>query len=222
MWSRVFGDVMDLALLGAGFAARRANRKRLAVATAAVVGVTALDALCAQRLTAMTRVSAGSPDARSVRARKRITLDRPADALYRFWRDFTNHPKFMERVETVQVTGERRSHWRARGPAGTTVEWDSEVTEERPNELIAWRTLPGASIEHTGSVRFEPAPGGRGTVVTVEMQYSPPGGAITAAAAKMLGYAPEQQLQEDLRRFKQLMETGEVVVSEAGTQGGAR
>lgn len=226
MWSRVVGDVMDLALLGAGFAARGTNRKRLAAATTAVAGVTVVDALCAQRLSGLSRVSVQTTSEGTLRVRRRITVNRPPDALYRFWRDFTNAPRFMERVESVQATGERRTRWRARGPGGVAVEWDAEVSEERPNELIAWRSLDRAPFQHSGVVRFEPAPAGRGTVLTVEMDYAPPGGALTAAVAKLLGYAPEQQLQEDLRRFKQLMETGVVAVAQPGNRaiaaGGAR
>ena len=214
MWSRVVGDVMDLALLGAGFVAPRARRGRLTAAAAAVAGVTAVDALCAQRLRALTRMSVSLADDGSLRVRRRITVNRPPDALYRFWRDFSNAPRFMERVESVQVIGERRTHWRARGPAGVAVEWDAEITDDRPNELLAWRSVDSAPFRHAGSIRFEPAPAGRGTVVTAEMEYAPPGGSVTAAVAKLLGYAPEQQLQEDLRRFKQLMETGVIVVAQ--------
>jgi len=229
VWSRVVGDVMDLALLAAGFAARGTNRGRLAAATAAVAGVTVVDALCAQELTGLSRVSVQTTAEGTLRVRRRTTVNRPPDALYRFWRDFSNAPRFMERVEAVQPSGERRTRWRARGPAGLAVEWDAEVTEERPGELIAWRTLDDTPFRHAGVVRFEPAPAGRGTVVTVEMEYAPPGGAVTATAAKLIGYAPEQQLQEDLRRFKQLMETGLVVMAQPPSQasrslsaGGAR
>lgn len=214
VWSRVVGDVMDLALLAAGFAGRGTNRGRLAVATAAVAGVTVVDALCAQQLTGLSRVSVQTTAEGTLRVRRRTTVNRPLDALYRFWRDFTNAPRFMERVEAVQVNGERRTHWRAKGPAGLTVEWDAEVTDERPGEMIAWRSTEDTPFRHSGVVRFEPAPAGRGTVVTVEMEYAPPGGVMTATAAKLIGYAPEQQLQEDLRRFKQLMETGLVVMAQ--------
>ncbi len=220
MWSRVVGDVMDLALLGAGLAACRTNRTRLTAAAAAVAGITVVAALCAQQLTGLGPLSVGRTSDGALRVRRRITVNRPADALYRFWRDFSNAPRFMERVEVVQATGERRTHWRARGPAGVIVEWDAEVTDERPNELIAWRSTDDARFQHSGGVRFEPAPAGRGTVVTVEMEYSPPGGALTATAAKLIGYAPEQQVQEDLRRFKQLMETGLVVVAHAPAEPG--
>jgi uncharacterized membrane protein len=158
----------------------------------------------------------------ALRVRKRIIIDRPAEALYRFWRDFTNLPRFMDKVEAVQVMTDRRTHWRAKGPGGMTVQWDAEVTDDRPNELIGWRSLDQAPFQHSGVVRFEAAPGGRGTMVTVEMRYMPPGGSFTAAVAKLIGYAPEQQLQEDLRRFKQLMETGQIVVSESVIRGVAQ
>jgi uncharacterized membrane protein len=202
--------MIDLALLGAGFAAPRANRARLAAASAGVLGVTALDALCADQLQDASRLSVRAEPGGTLRIRKRITVNRPAEALYRLWRDFTNHPRFMQRVESVQTIAERRTRWRARGPAGAPVEWEAEVTDDRPDELIAWRSLDRGPFQHAGVVRFEPAPGGRGTVVTVEMEHAPRG-MLAAAAAKLIGMAPEQQLQEDLRRFKQLAETGQVV-----------
>ncbi|WP_406696340.1 SRPBCC family protein [Singulisphaera sp. Ch08] len=99
-----------------------------------------------------------------------ITINRPAEELYRFWRNFENLPRIMTHLESVQVTGDRRSHWKAKAPVGSTVEWDAEITEDRPNELIAWRSLEGADVENSGAVRFVPAPGGRGTEVHVEMR----------------------------------------------------
>lgn len=217
LWARVAGDAMDLALLGSAFASRHARRGRLAATTTAVAGITALDVLSSRQLTAGNG-SLVAAARRPVAARKRITINRPAEDLYRFWRDVTNFPTFMEHVRAVHLTGDRRSHWIATGPAGTTIEWDAEVTEERPHERIAWRTLGGAELPHSGSVRFEPAPGGRGTEVTVDIEYAPPGGAITAKIAKVFGQAPEQRLQEDLRRFKQLMETGELIISDAAVR----
>jgi uncharacterized membrane protein len=222
VWSRVVGDAMDLAVLISAFAAPRVRRGRLGVATAAVAGIAALDARCAQQLSGLTRVSTGSLDGRTVRARKRIIVNRPPETLYGFWRDFANLPRIMQDVESVRVMDTGRSHWRARGPGGVPIEWDAEVTEDRPDELIAWRTVDGTALPHTGVIRFEPAPGGRGTMVTLEMRYTPPGGAVSAAAAKLIGYAPEQRAQDDLRRLKQLMETGQVVVSESLLHGVAR
>ena len=106
-----------------------------------------------------------------------ITISRPAEELYRFWRDFQNLPRIMSHLESVQADGDRRSHWKAKAPAGMTVEWDAEITEDRPNELIAWRSV-GGHVDNAGSVRFVPAPGGRGTEVHVAMRYDPPGGVV--------------------------------------------
>jgi uncharacterized membrane protein len=125
----------------------------------------------------------------------------------------------MSRIESVQMRGERRSHWVAKAPGGFKVEWDAEIVDDRPNELIAWRALDGSDVDHSGSVRFESAPGGRGTIVRVEMRYMPPGGRIGALFAKIFGEEPERHVQEALRRFKQLMETGEVVRSDASLMG---
>jgi uncharacterized membrane protein len=119
------------------------------------------------------------------------------------------------------VIDDRRSHWKARGPAGKTVEWDAEIIDDRPNERIAWRSLEGADVENSGVVRFVKAPGGRGTEVHVEIRYSPPGGVLGAWLAKLFGEEPGQQVEDDLRALKQIMETGEVVRSE-GTLGGRR
>jgi uncharacterized membrane protein len=125
----------------------------------------------------------------------------------------------MRHLESVKVTGEGRSHWVAKGPAGSSVEWDAEVTEDRPNELIAWRSLEGSEVYNAGSVRFEDATGKRGAIVTVEIDYNPPGGLIGVVAAKLFGEEPYGQLQDDLRRFKQVIEVGEVVLSDATLPG---
>ena len=153
------------------------------------------------------------------RVRKSITVNRPADEVYAFWRNFENLPRFMKHLESVQVTGGGRSHWKAKAPAGTTVEWDAEVYNEKEGELIAWRTLEGSQVASAGSVRFEPAAGGRGTKVRVVLKYDPPGGVIGAAVARLFGENPEQQISEDLRRFKQLMESGEVITNEGQPSG---
>jgi len=213
VWSRVVGDALDLAALGAAFASPRTDKARAAFATANVLAVTALDVLCAQRLSAG---EGGEQPAQtgSNHVKKSIIIDAPAADLYRFWRDFENLPRFMRHLESVRVTDERRSHWVAKGPAGTTVEWDAEITEERPDELIAWRSAEGADVFNAGSVRFEEATGGRGTIVRVELDYDPPGGILGVAVAKLFGEEPAQQIDGDLRRFKQIIETGEVVISD--------
>jgi uncharacterized membrane protein len=150
---------------------------------------------------------------------KAVTVNRSVEETYRFWRDFQNLPRFMRHLEAVQVTGDGRSHWRAKGPAGKAVQWDAEIVEDQPNRRIAWRSLPGADVANGGDVRFEPAPGGRGTEVYVELHYDPPAGALGALAARLFGEEPAQQVQEDLRRFKQVLETGTVTASEATLHG---
>jgi uncharacterized membrane protein len=128
----------------------------------------------------------------------------------------------MSNLESVEVTDDRRSHWKAKAPLGASAEWDAEMTEDRPNELIAWRSLPGATVGNSGRVTFRPAPQGRGTEVLVELEYAPPGGPLGATVAKLLREEPGQQVKGDLRRFKQVMETGEVVLSEATLDGGLK
>lgn len=152
--------------------------------------------------------------------KKAVTVNRPAAELYQYWHDFENLPRFMQHLVSVQVDGEKRSHWTAQAPAGATVEWDAEIVADRPDELIAWRSLAGAAVDNAGEVRFAPAPGGRGTEVRVELQYDPPGGALGATVAKLFGEEPAQQVADDLRHFKQVLETGEITQSEASAKGG--
>jgi uncharacterized membrane protein len=135
------------------------------------------------------------------------------------WRNFENLPRFMAHVQSVKTTGRNRSHWIVKGPAGTTVEWDAEITHDEPNALLAWRSLDGADIESAGAVRFLPQTSGRGTIVSVKMQYKPPAGAIGMTVAKLFGEEPDIQVAEDLRRFRQAMETGEVATTEGQPAG---
>jgi uncharacterized membrane protein len=120
----------------------------------------------------------------------------------------------MRHLESVQITGDRRSHWCAKGPAGMRVEWDAETIRDDETEWIAWRSLEGSDVQNSGSVRFVPAPGARGTEVRVQLQYTPPGGTLGRSLAWLFGEEPDQQVHEDLHRFKQLMETGEIPLSE--------
>jgi uncharacterized membrane protein len=138
-----------------------------------------------------------------------VTIDKPRAQLYAFWRDFTNLPRFMHHIRAVTTTSERRSHWVVEAPGGRTVEWDSEIIEDQPGRAIAWRTLE-ATVRNSGRVEFADSPDGRGSVVTVTLVYDPPGGAVGKAIAKLFQQEPKIQARRDLRRFKQLMETGEV------------
>jgi uncharacterized membrane protein len=159
------------------------------------------------------------PAGRGIKLEKSVTISRSPEELYRFWRNFENLPRFMNHLEAVHVTGEGRSHWVAKGPAGKSVEWDAEIYNEKEGEMIAWRTLGDADVASAGSVHFEPAAGGRGTVVRVVLKYDPPGGKLGALVARLFGENPEQQITEDLGRFKQLMETGEIATTEGQPSG---
>lgn len=147
---------------------------------------------------------------RAIKIEQSITVDRPPDELYRFWRNFENFPRFMKHVESVEVKDDRHSHWIVKAPLGMKVEWDAEIISEIPNELIGWRSEGNGDVDNAGSVRFLQAPNGRGTEVRVMLQYDPPAGLVGAAMAKILGEDPKDQVKEDLRRFKQVMETGDI------------
>ena len=147
---------------------------------------------------------------RGIHVSRSITINKPQLELFEFWRDFTNLPAIMSHLKSVEIIDERRSHWVARGPMKASIEWDAEIINEEPNELIAWRSLEDAAVHSAGSVRFVPAPGNRGTQIRVELEYIPVGGKVGAAVAKLFGEEPGQQIGEDLRRFKQIMETGEI------------
>ncbi len=150
-----------------------------------------------------------------------VTIAKSPEELYRFWRDLENLPRFMSHLKSVRVIDNTRSHWVARAPVGMQVEWDAEIINDIPNELIGWRSIASSDIPNAGSVHFTPAPGGRGTHVKVELEYSPPGGAIGAAFAKLFGNEPSQTVSQDLLHLKQLMEAGEIATV-AGQPHGSR
>ena len=144
-----------------------------------------------------------------------ITINRPRAELYAFWRDFRNLALFMENVESVTPGDDRRSHWVVKAPAGKTVEWDSVLTEEVENEVLAWESAEGADIKNAGRIEFKDGPPGRGTEVTATIAYDPPGGDLGKLIAKLFQKEPKIQARRELRRFKQLMETGEVSTTKA-------
>ncbi|MBF2072749.1 MAG: SRPBCC family protein [Synechococcales cyanobacterium C42_A2020_086] len=151
----------------------------------------------------------------SIRVEKTVTIqNRSPEELYSFWRNFENLPIFMRHLQSVTVLDQTRSHWVAQAPLGQTVEWDAAIVTEQDNRLIAWSSEAGAEIDHSGFVRFQPAPPGRGTEVKVVMEYSPPVGLVGVTIAKFLGEEPEQQIGDDLRCFKMLMEAGEIATTE--------
>ena len=151
--------------------------------------------------------------------RRAVTVQASAADLYRFWRHLPNLPQIMRHLRSVTELPSGLSHWVARGPAGITVTWDAEIVADQPGERIAWKSVNGATVQHAGSVRFQLAPGGRGTEIHVELAYEPPAGALGVAVAKLLGEEPDLQIREDLRRFKQSIETGEIATTDGQPQG---
>jgi uncharacterized membrane protein len=159
-----------------------------------------------------------SKDSGMLRIKRGVTVNREIEDVYRFWRNFEQFPSFMYHVESVTVAN-GRSHWVVTLPGQDKAEWDAEIVTDQPNQLIAWRTLPHSKITHEGSVEFRPAPVDRGTEVRVEMRYQPPDGAFVM---KLFGADPDRHIRDDLHRFKQLMETGEVLLSHGAPEGVGR
>jgi uncharacterized membrane protein len=214
LWSRVAGDVVDLASLGKTLTSAHRGHGRAAFGIASVAAVTALDVICAQRLTEESGWAQARAEASAV-------VNRPPEECYSFWRNFENLPQFMTYLESVRVRGDNRSHWIA-DVAGLKVEWDAEIENDIPNQQIAWRSLANSDVSHSGSVEFARAPGGRGTIVRVRMDYGDVPQAMGAAAAAIVGKNPEQMIWKELRRFKQVMETGEVITTDGQPAGRRR
>jgi uncharacterized membrane protein len=168
-------------------------------------------------------VSTAEPNDRTlskpIEFQRSITIDRPVEELYRLWRDFSNLPKFMKNLEKVEVIDGKRSHWVAKGPGDRRVEWDAEVTSERENERVSWRSLEGSEVATSGSVEFRRAPDNRGTEVRVHLKYNPPAGLLGAVVAWLSGKSAGQQVQEDLHRLKALLEEGTTLTSEGQSSG---
>jgi uncharacterized membrane protein len=160
-----------------------------------------------QRLGVSTaRESDGVRGNLGIKVERSIVVYAPLDKVHRFWRNLANLPRFMDHLEEVQVLDARRSHWIARGPGGVKLEWDAEIINEVPNELIAWRSTSG-SVDHAGSVHFELGPGGRGTIVRVALQYDPPGGTAGHTVASLLGGDAGSRIEQDLQKFKRVIES---------------
>jgi uncharacterized membrane protein len=154
---------------------------------------------------------------RGIHVEEALTINKPIAEVFRFWRNFENLPTFMQHLDSVAVREEGLSHWVAKGPAGTNVEWDARIINEVDNKLIGWQSLDGSTISTAGSVHFDETE--HGTRVRIRLQYNPPGGRLGAAIARVFGEEPNQTVREDLRRFKQLMETGEIPTTEGQPSG---
>lgn len=220
VWTRVVGDILDLTLLGAALAKSRnrrpSRRRRGAVSAAALAGIGAVDLYTALRTTRHDGRHANGSHHRSLQAA--VTVRRPPEDVYRFWRDLKNLPSFMHHLQSVTESGDQ-SHWVANAPIGQSVQWDAHLTGDEPNKRIAWQSLSGSPVENAGSVEFSPAPDGNGTEVRVTISYRLPAGVLGKAAATVFGESPEQQVNDDLRRFKQIMETGQVLRSDGSPEG---
>lgn len=216
LWGRVAGDLIDLATLGNASRSRGANSARLLAATAATVGVTLLDTMASLET---SREASEDELEQGVTITKSLTIRKPVEEVYAFFRDFRNHARFMSHVSAVEVTGSR-SRWHVRGPGGVEVSWESELTGERPQEALSWRALPNAPVPNDGSVTFFKAPGDRGTEIHVQLRYEPPLGTAGLTLARLFRGVPGVKLENDLRRLKQILETGEVVHSAASIHQG--
>ncbi|GAA0222751.1 SRPBCC family protein [Cryptosporangium japonicum] len=211
-WTRVLGDAMDLTALGVAIAHRGGRRRRrLLGVTGAIVGITVVDVL--------TAVQATRRKGNAMELTATTTIRKSAPEVYTFWRALENLPTFMAHLEEVRTTGGRTSHWTAGAPFGKNVEWDAEIVDETSGEKIAWRSTGDADVPNSGTVRFVPAPDGESTEVHVALTYDIPGGTVGKAVAKYFGEEPHQQLDDDLRRLKQVLETGEVVRSDGAPWG---
>jgi uncharacterized membrane protein len=213
LWARVGGDALDLTALARAAAADDARGGRLAIAVASVLGAMALDVYAAKRLTSPDGSRSASTTRRGIEADCSVTINKPIEEVFAFWANLENLPRFMSHLESVTRTAADRSHWRIKAPGGVPIEWDAETVEERENELISWRST-GSVVENSGTVRFERAPGARGTEVHVGLRYRLPAGRVSRALLRAFSQAPEQHVKEELRRFKQILETGEVTVSD--------
>jgi uncharacterized membrane protein len=212
-WARLAGDVIDLALIGTALQSKNTRNDRLLAAGAGILGAASWDAYSAWRLQRGSRDVAKD----GIVVQQSITVARPPQDVYAFFRDFQNLPRFLSHLDSVRVDN-GHSHWVVKGPLGSNIEWDAEIVEDRPAELLVWRSGSNADVPTQGRVQFRRA--GEDTELEIELRYDPPAGEIGAAIAKLFGVAPQQQMSSDLRRLKQVLETGEVLHSDASIHRG--
>ena len=211
-WSRVAGDVIDLSLLGVAMASPRHERTRLATTAALVAGVAAIDYIASKQLAPRKLSELPAPGESGLALQKSVIINRSAEDCYQAWRTLENLPRFMPGLQSVQVLDARRSRWHS-------VEgvWTGELTREEPGKRLDWRAEE--NHDETGALEFSPAPGGRGTVVTLHLHMRPPAGKVGTAVGQLFSEAPAYKLEMTLRRFKQWMETGEVATTEGQPSG---
>lgn len=223
IWGRVAGDALDIATVATGFQDSKAKQKaNLALALAALTGATVTDVMCGQRLSRARRTALEpqgreaeeSVETAQAQVERSLTIEKPAEELYQRWRQPETLSRIMGHFADIRASGDGQTHWQVHGPFGHTLEWDMRTIEDRPDELLRWQASPGTQLPVEGSVRFRPALGDRGTVVALRFQFDPPGGVLGDAALKLLGGAPGLLASKALRRFKSLVETGEIPTTE--------
>ncbi|HEX6576495.1 MAG TPA: SRPBCC family protein, partial [Gemmatimonadaceae bacterium] len=211
MWNRVIGDAIDLRSLQNAMSSDGNDNSRLKMAALAVAGVTALDIVSSMRLTSEASPAAGEDPGSYKTADTEVdnvvaavvTVNKPIEEVYDFWKDPRNYAEFMDQIESVNPTTGGRSRWKVKAPPGLSVEFDAHVVNDVPNELIRWSSVDSDEVDSTGTVRFQRAAGNRGTIVTLDIEYKPKGGPLGAKIGKLFSAIPKTQLQNDLRRFKQ-------------------
>jgi len=218
---RALGWAAAGAALAALFAPRRLERsgERGVTLLAFAAAVAAVDVAVSVRRP--TRSAVSSPAQAYEFLEQSSIIDKPPSECYAFWRDLRNLPRFMPMLQSVEDLGSGKSRWVLKGPAGVHLEWEAQITRDEPARLIGWRSLPNSHIAHAGVVRFEPAPGNRGTIVRIVAHYQPLMTLSGKRFARFLHANPDARVREDLRRFKQLLETGEVATT-AGQPSGPR
>lgn len=211
LWERLFSTAAGVKLIASGLARLNSRSGVLLTAAGAYLSYRGLSGRCpAYKKLGSHCQTSGQSSPTHIRLVETVTIRRPPEELYAFWRDLRNLPSVMRHVQEVEVIHEYRSRWRVAGPGHTRVVWEALITEDKPNELLEWVTIDGDLAQHHGTVTFQPAAGNRGTIVRVNLVYRPLGGTFGAMVAKLFGGDPAMEIRTDLRRLKQLMETGEV------------
>jgi len=211
LWARVLGDAMDLTLLGAAALHPDTRRRGRALGSLAVVApIAAIDLAASLQQSSRDNQRLAVTGGHEAFVEQVLVVNKSPRDCYDFWRDLTNLPRFIPALQSVAVQDDRTSHWVLQLPGGVKLEWDCDITADDVGERIVWHSREGAPVKHAGAIRFRPAPGGRGCTVRLIMRYEPPLGRASVGVAKLLGHDLNAESRENLRRFKQLIETGEV------------
>lgn len=208
LWARVGGDVLDLATLGSALLDANPKRGNVGVAAGAVAAITALDVAAARRLGSQPKSGAAAAGATEIR--RTISIGKSAEGLYRVWREPQALPVLMKGIAEVTALDADRARWKVRAPLGRTLEWETRIVEDRPDELVRWESVPGASLPNQGSISFRPAPDGWGTEATLRFRFEPPTSPLGGVVALLPDAVPAAAIGTVLRRFKSLAETGEI------------